>query len=43
MKGKVPDQEVGQRTRGERLCKITVRHLNWTWRMSWIVIDGESR
>jgi len=37
----------GARSRGrpkktwrERFCKKTVRHVNWTGRMPWIVIDG---
>jgi len=43
MKWMVPGQEVDQRTLGERLWKNTVRHVNWTERIPWIVIDGGSR
>jgi len=39
----VPDQETDQRILGPRLWKKTGRHLNWTERISWIVIDGASR
>jgi len=28
-----------QRKLGERLWKKTVRHVNWTRRMSWIIVD----
>ena len=43
MKWWVPGQEVDQRKLGERLWKMTLRHINWTGRLSWIVIDGGSR
>jgi len=43
MKWRVPNQEVNQRKLGERLWKKTVRHINWTGRMPWIIIDGGSR
>jgi len=33
------EQEVDQRGVGERLCKKTVKHVNWTGRMLWIVVD----
>jgi len=33
----VPDGEVDQR---ERLCKNSVKHVNLTRRMLWIVVDG---
>jgi len=39
----VPGQEVDQRKLGERLWKKTVRHINWTERMPWIVIGGGTR
>jgi len=39
----VSGQEVDQRKLGERLLKKTVRHVNWTGRMPWIVMDGWSR
>jgi len=42
MKLRVPGQEVDQRKLGERLWK-SVRHINWTGRMPWIVIDWGSR
>jgi len=40
MKWRVPGQEVDQRKLEERLWKKTVRHMNSTGRMPWIVIDG---
>ena len=43
MKWRVPGQEVGQRKFGDRLWKKTYRHVNWTGRMPWIIIDGGSR
>jgi len=43
MKRRVPSQEVDQRKLGERLWKKTVRHVNGTGKMPWIVIDGGSR
>ena len=39
----MPDQKVDQRKLGQRLCKKTVRCVNRTGRMPWIVIDGGSR
>jgi len=30
MKWRVPNQEVDQRRLGERLCKNTVKYVNWT-------------
>jgi len=42
MKWRAPDQEVDQRGLGERLCKKTVRHVNWTGRMLWIVVDEDA-
>jgi len=43
IKWRVPGHEVDQRKLGERLWRKTVRHINWTERMPWIVIDGGSR
>jgi len=43
MKWRVPGQEVDQRKLEERLWKKTVRHINWTRRMPWIVKDRGSR
>ena len=40
---RAPDQEEDQRGPGERLWKRYVKHVNWTRRMLWIVIDGESK
>jgi len=37
-----PDQEVDQRGLGERLCKNIAKHVNCTWRILWIVVDGRS-
>ena len=34
------DQEEDQRGPGERLSKRTVKHVNWTQRMLWIVVNG---
>ena len=39
----VPGEEIDQRKLGERLWKKTVRHINLTEKMPWIVIDGGSR
>jgi len=36
MEYEVEDQEIDQRGPGERLCKKTVKHVNWT------VVDGEA-
>jgi len=38
----VPEHEVDQRGLGERLCKKTVEHVNWTGWMPRIVVDGGS-
>jgi len=38
-----PGQEVDQRELRKRLWKKTVRHVNWTERIPWIIIDGGSR
>jgi len=35
-------QEIDQRGLGGRLCKKIVKHVNWTGRMPWIVVDGRS-
>jgi len=43
MKLREPGQDIDQRKLGERLWKMTVRHINWTRRMLWIVKDGLSR
>jgi len=43
MKWTVPGQEVDQRKLGETLWKKTVRHVDWTGRMPWIILDGWSR
>jgi len=40
MKWKVPDQETDQRGLAERLGKKTVKHINCTGRMLWIMVDG---
>jgi len=42
MKRRVPGQEVDQRKLGQRLWKKTVKHVNWSGRMLWIIIDGVS-
>jgi len=39
MKWRLP----GQRKLGEKLCRKTVRHVSWTGRMPWIIIDEGSR
>ena len=36
---RAPDQEVDQRGCGERLCKKIAKHVIWTGRMLWIVVD----
>jgi len=41
MKQKVLDQKEDQRGPGERLSKRTVKHVDWTQRMLWIVVNGE--
>jgi len=43
MKWRVPGQEEDQRKLGKRLLKKTVRHINSTGRMPWIVVGGGSR
>ena len=40
MKWRVRDQEEDQRGPGERLSKRTVKRVNWTKRMLWIVVNG---
>ena len=40
MSWRAPDQEVDQRGHGKRLCKKIVKHVIWTRRMLWIVVDG---
>jgi len=42
MRWRAPDEEVDQRGRGERLCKKIAKHVIWTGRMLWIVVDGRS-
>ena len=42
MTWRAPDQEVDQRGHGERLCRKTAKHVIWTRRMLWIVVDGRS-
>jgi len=42
MKRRIPDLVVDQRGLGERLCKKTVKHINCTKWMLWIVVDGEA-
>ena len=39
MNYRVPDQEVYQWGPGERWRKRTAKHLNWTRRMLWIIVD----
>jgi len=43
MKWRLSGEEVDQRKLGERLWKKTVRHVDWTGRMPWIVVHGWSR
>jgi len=38
MKWRVQDQEVDQRGFGKWLCKKTVKHVNWTGKMLWIIV-----
>jgi len=42
MKLRVPDQEVDQAGPGKKFWKRTVKHVNRTRRMLWIVVDGGS-
>jgi len=42
MRWRAPDQEVYQRGHGKRLCKKIAKHVIWTRRMLWIVVDGRS-
>ena len=42
MRWRALDQEVDQRGHGKRLCKKIAKHVIWTRRMLWIVIDGRS-
>ena len=39
---RAPDQEVDQRGHGKRLCKEIAKHVIWTRRMLWIMVDGRS-
>jgi len=39
MRWRAPDQEVDQRGHGKRLCKRIAKHIIWTRRMLWIVVD----
>jgi len=41
-KQRVQNKEEDQRGPGERLSKRTVKHVNWTQRMLWIVVNGGS-
>ena len=42
MRWRTPDKEVDQRGHGERLCKKIAKHVIWTTRMLWIVVDVRS-
>jgi len=42
MRWRAPDQEVDQTEHGDRLCKKIAKHVIWTQRMLWIVVDGRS-
>jgi len=42
MKWRVSDQEVDRRGLGQRLCNKSVKHVNWTGWMLWIVVGGGS-
>ena len=42
MKQMALEQEEDQKGPGDRLWKRTVKHVNCTRRMLWIVVDGES-
>jgi len=44
MKWRAPDQEVDQRGLAvpERLCRKIVKHVNYTGRMLWIIVDRRS-
>jgi len=42
MRWRAPDQEVDQRGHGERLCRKIAKHVIWTGRMLWIVVDEEA-
>jgi len=42
MKWRAPNQEKDQRGLGQRLRKKTVKHINWTGRILWIIVDGRS-
>jgi len=42
MRWRAPDQEVDQRGHGKRLCKKIDKHVIWTRKMLWIVVDGRS-
>ena len=42
MRWRAPHQEADQRGHGKRLCKKIAKHVIWTGRMRWIVVDGIS-
>jgi len=42
MRWNVPDLNVDQTGLGKRLCKMTVKIVNWTGRILWVVVDGGS-
>jgi len=42
MRWRAPDQEVDQWGCGQRLCKKIAKHVIWTGRMLWTVVDGRS-
>ena len=42
MRWRAPDQEVDQRGHGKGLCKKIAKHVIWTRRMLWIMVDGRS-
>jgi len=42
MRRRAPDQHVGQRGRGKRLCEKIANDIIWTGRLLWIIVDGRS-
>jgi len=42
MRWRAPYQEVEERGHRKRLCKKIAKHVIWTRRMLWIVVDGRS-
>ena len=42
MKYRVTDQEEDQTGPGERLWKRTAKHVNWSKRTQWMIVNGES-